>query len=50
MKLLSNAVALVTLEPKMTKDKFLQGCADAKVAKDGQSLILAGTSEVLSVV
>jgi hypothetical protein len=24
MKLLSNAVALLTLEPKMTKDKFLQ--------------------------
>jgi hypothetical protein len=32
MKLLSNAV-LVTLEPKMTKDKFLQGCADAKVER-----------------
>jgi 23S rRNA maturation mini-RNase III len=48
MKLLSNAVALLTLEPKMTKDKFLQGCADAKVRKKGQSLILAGTSEVLS--
>jgi hypothetical protein len=49
MKLKSSAVALVTLEPKMTKDKFLQGCARMrKLRMKGQSLILAGTSEVLS--
>jgi hypothetical protein len=49
MKLQSNAVALVTLEPKITKDKFLQGCARMrKLRKNGQSLILVGTSEVVS--
>lgn len=48
MKLLTKAVALVTVEPKMTKDKFLQGCARMrKLRPDGQSLILTGTSEVV---
>jgi hypothetical protein len=47
MKLLDNAIALVTLEPKLTKDKFLQGCARMrKLGREGQSLVLAGTSEV----
>jgi hypothetical protein len=49
MKLRNEACALVTLEPKMTKDKFLQGCARMrKLRPNGQSLILAGTSEVVS--
>jgi hypothetical protein len=49
MKLKIDAVALVTLEPRMTKDKFLQGCARMrKLRPDAQKLILAGTSEVVS--
>jgi hypothetical protein len=49
MKLQTVAVALVTLDPKMTKDKFLQGCLRMrKLRVGGQSLILAGTSEVVS--
>jgi hypothetical protein len=48
-KLMDKAVALVTLEPKITKDKFLQGCARMrKLSPNCQSLILAGTSEVVS--
>jgi hypothetical protein len=51
LRLLGNAVGLVTLEPKMTKDKFLQSCARLRklgAGTDSQSLILAGTSEVVS--
>jgi hypothetical protein len=48
MKLQNDACALVTLEPKMTKDKFLQGCARMRKLDRGQSLILAGTSEIVS--
>lgn len=49
MKMLINASALVTLEPKLTKDKFLQGCARMRQLRpDGQTIILAGTAEVLS--
>jgi hypothetical protein len=48
MKLRADAVALVTLEAKLTKDKFLQGCARMRALASGQSLILAGTSEVLN--
>lgn len=51
LSLLSIAVGLVTLEPKMTKDKFLQSCARMrKLGPDSnnQSLILAGTAEVVS--
>lgn len=36
-------------EPLLTKDKFMQGCARMRMLRpDGQSLILAGTSEVLA--
>ena len=48
VKLRNDAVALVTLEPKLTKDKFLQGCARMRKLNDGQQLILAGTQEVVS--
>jgi Protein of unknown function (DUF3638)/Protein of unknown function (DUF3645) len=49
MKLSDEAVAVVTLEPKMKKDKFLQGCARMrKLERGGQRLILVGTSEVIS--
>jgi len=48
-KLKRDARALVTLEPKLTKDKFLQGCARMRrLHPDGQKLVLAGTSEVVS--
>ena len=49
MKLQDNACALVTLEPMLRKDSFLQGCMRMrKLRRDGQSLILAGTSETVS--
>jgi Protein of unknown function (DUF3645) len=48
MKLKGDACALVTLEPKMTKDKFLQGCARMrKLRPGGQTLIIAGTLEAV---
>lgn len=47
-KLRMDAVALVTLEPRLTKDKALQGAARMRQLLGGQSLILAGTSESLS--
>lgn len=52
MKLRDDAVALVTLEPKLTKDKFLQGCARMRKLRlhgqSGQSLVLAGSAEVVA--
>jgi hypothetical protein len=48
MKLPTTATALVTIEPKLTKDRFLQGCARMRKLNGGQSLILAGTSEVVN--
>jgi hypothetical protein len=49
MKLKRTAKALVTVEPKLTKDKFLQGCMRMrKLRQGGQSLILAGTAEMIS--
>jgi hypothetical protein len=49
LKLHLNACALVTLEPKLRKDKFLQGCMRMRnLRRGGQSLILAGTSESVS--
>ena len=47
MKLPTSATALVTIEPKLTKDRFLQGCARMRKLKGGQGLILAGTPEAL---
>lgn len=48
-KLKRDACALVTLEPKLTKDRFLQGCARMrKLGKNQQRLILAGPREVVS--
>lgn len=50
MKLRKDASALVTLEPTLPKDKFMQGCARMRnLRPGGQSLILAGTSEVVKV-
>lgn len=41
--------ALVTMDKRLTKDKFLQGCARMRqLFPGGQSLILAGTSELVS--
>jgi hypothetical protein len=49
LKLHVNACALVTLEPKLRKDRFLQGCMRMRnLRQGGQSLILAGTSESVS--
>mmetsp|Transcript_14460 Transcript_14460/g.35020 ORF Transcript_14460/g.35020 Transcript_14460/m.35020 type:complete len:2021 (-) Transcript_14460:63-6125(-) len=49
MKLKRDASALVTLEPRMTKDKFLQGCARMrKLGSDGQRLVLAGPPEAIT--
>jgi hypothetical protein len=49
LKLDSKARALVTLEPKLRKDRFLQGCMRMRnLRKGGQSLILAGTAEYVS--
>jgi Protein of unknown function (DUF3638)/Protein of unknown function (DUF3645) len=49
LKLLPTAAALVTLEPGLTKDRFLQGCARMRKLGPGeQKLFLAGTSETLS--
>lgn len=48
MKLKSNAVALVTLEPRLTMARLLQGCARLrKLGPNGQKVILSGTSETL---
>ncbi|CAB9529821.1 Protein of unknown function (DUF3645) [Seminavis robusta] len=48
LKLRITARALVTLEPGLTKDRFLQACARMRKLKPGeQSLILGGTSETL---
>ncbi|CAB9519066.1 Protein of unknown function (DUF3645) [Seminavis robusta] len=48
LKLAIKACALVTLEPGLTKDRFLQACARMRKLETGeQSLILAGTSETL---
>jgi hypothetical protein len=48
MELLKRASALVTLEPMLTKDKFLQGCKRMRnLRPEGQSLILAGPPEVV---
>ena len=49
MALPDNALAMVTLEPRLLKDRFLQGCARMrKLRQGGQSIVLAGTSETLS--
>jgi hypothetical protein len=49
MKLKKDACALVTLEPRLRKDKFLQGCMRMRnLHRDGQSLILAATSETVA--
>ena len=49
MKLLPSAGAVVTLDKRMTKDKFLQGCARMrKLGPNGQWLIIAGTEETVS--
>ena len=49
LKLKPDACALVTLEPSLTKDRFLQGCARLRqLREDGQSIILAGTRESLT--
>ena len=49
MKLRNDASALVTLEPRMTKDKFLQGCARMrKLGSNGQRLVLAGPPEAIA--
>ncbi|CAB9516872.1 Protein of unknown function (DUF3645) [Seminavis robusta] len=48
LKLRLDTCALVTLEPRLTKDRFLQGCARLRQLQNGQSLILAGTTETLS--
>ena len=49
MKLPDQSTALVTLEPKLTKDKFLQGCARMRnLGPMRQRLIFSGTSEVVS--
>jgi hypothetical protein len=49
MKLRKDARALVTLEPNLPKDKFLQGCMRMRNLREGgQSLVLAGTSEFVT--
>lgn len=49
MKLHTDACALVTLEPTLPKDKFMQGCARMRQLRPGgQSVILVGTSEVVT--
>lgn len=49
MKLLASAGAVVTLDKRMTKDKFLQGCARMrKLGRDNQWLVIAGNEETLS--
>ncbi|CAJ1961699.1 unnamed protein product [Cylindrotheca closterium] len=48
-KLLRDSSALVTLDKRLTKDKFLQGCARMRqLFPGGQSLILGGTTEVVT--
>ncbi|CAB9504630.1 Protein of unknown function (DUF3645) [Seminavis robusta] len=50
LKLRSDARAVVTLEPNLTKARFLQGCARMRKLRPGeQSLILVGTEETLNV-
>lgn len=48
LQLKPDACALVTLEPDLTKDKFLQGVARMrKLGADGQSILLCGTKLTL---
>jgi len=49
LALQTDAIALVTLEPGLTKDRFLQGCARMRQLRpNAQSLVLAGTLETIT--
>eukprot|EP00977_Amphora_coffeiformis_P029240 scaffold39593_cov176-Amphora_coffeaeformis.AAC.2 len=49
MKLPATAGAVVTLDSRLTKDKFLQGCARMRrLGQSRQWLVLAGTEETIS--
>jgi hypothetical protein len=50
MKLLSDAQAVLTLGPKMPRDKFMQGAGRLRQLSKGQTLIIIGTDEVCRMV